>query len=194
MKVDIFDIDGLNSLVRRAFAGLGEIKLSETSLVCVPIPETFSKIPVRIEKEHPGTSIRSVCEQVASTAEQHGFGYNLFTAVYEAVKNAYEHGNNHNPDLPIDLAYLVGEDRFDVMVQDAGGTLDPNFLAYVERYRRGEHRKQVIDFYEFSGKEKQGDNQGTGVHFMFTYLDDLFFYRSVNDGLLVHMVKLRSNP
>lgn len=191
MKTDLFDIDDKDSLVRRAFNSLGEVRLSELGLLPIPISDIFNRVPVKIDPTQVGASLRKYCDNVASVAESLGFGYNLFTAVYEALKNGYEHGNNCDPTRELILAYLAGDDRFDVMLRDSGGILHSDFLAFIEKHRRTENRGKMWNFYEFSDRERptEGDNLGIGTSFMHLYMDDVFYCIGDNDGLLVHMVK-----
>ena len=55
---------------------------------------------------------------------------------------------------------------------DQGGILDPEFIPFVLKHKQNVQaiKKQYIDFYDFTKREKPSINNGTGTSFMHTYV------------------------
>lgn len=72
----------------------------------------------------PGNE-RQVMEQVVEVAIENGFPHGrieqLRTAVAEATMNAMEHGNQYDPNLPVNITVAATDDKFIVYIKDKGG-------------------------------------------------------------------------
>jgi serine/threonine-protein kinase RsbW len=88
------------------------------SIVSVPIRRCYLQIPSELGFE-------KVARELAWTMAQ-GVGLprprceDFRTAVSEATLNAIEHGNQLNPDTPVDLTFSVAPDRVEVLISDRG--------------------------------------------------------------------------
>jgi anti-sigma regulatory factor (Ser/Thr protein kinase) len=147
----------------------------------------------RVRMLHPTADlawITAALTPLVRSAEKRGFPAGIEAGLYEALLNAYQHGNNADAAKPLGLATRMRERDLDVVVMDAGGRIDPRFAAYVLLHRSREPVK-IPDFYTFSGREQKGTHHGVGTRLMHVYFDKVSYYRSSLGGLAVHLLKSR---
>jgi hypothetical protein len=74
------------------------------------------------------------------------------------------------------------------MIEDEGGKLDPLFALFVlqQRLKGG---RDISDFYKFSGRIPAKGNRGAGTNIIHSYFNEVSYYRSKGDGLIIHMEK-----
>ncbi|MBR9691393.1 hypothetical protein GOV06_01280 [Candidatus Woesearchaeota archaeon] len=188
MADDIFDFENLDSIVRKVFEQEGLVSLSKLNDKKVSIPADYKIKEINLETGEP-SEMRLAIEPISQEFEKAGYGPQLFTALYEAVLNAFQHGNKKDSSKLIRVGYKISEEQVDIMVEDQGGELDPNFIPYILEHREERYKNHFKNFYEFSGKEKPSKNHGTGTMFMHQYTDRVNYYHSENDGLIVHMIR-----
>ncbi len=193
-RSDIFNLDNLESVVRNKFGTNKEVKLKDLTNNYSAIPNDYERIELKLESEEVFSELRDKIQPICTEFEKEGYGANLFTAVYEAVLNAYQHGNKKDTSKKITLAYKHSLEHLDLMVEDEGGVVDSNFVPFVLRHREGVYKEKFLNFYEFSGKEKPDKNQGTGTSFMHQYVDSVNYLISEKGGLIVHMVRNKPAP
>ncbi|RME77674.1 hypothetical protein D6774_03670 [Candidatus Woesearchaeota archaeon] len=194
MPQELFEIPSLDSLVGEPFSEQSEpfdLRLLEIPPYTIPQNRTIRQTTFPALPKEYSPLIRTFVEPVAQEAEQNGFNSNIFTALYEAVLNAHQHGNQLDPTKTVTLAYAIEEDMFCASIIDQGGRIDPAFVPFVLRHKLGEHKKKFIDFYQFSNKEKPKSNRGTGTSFMHTYVNQVNYYKSEEGGLVVELIKLK---
>lgn len=189
MAADLFDTDNLESILNQLVLGKSEIKLSEFLIPTFEVPEDFAKFICHFEKDIHGTQIRNAIEPIAKEAEEQGYSDNIFTAIYEAVLNAYQHGNNYDPNKSIRVDYKITNQQLEIAITDQGGIIKSEFIPFVLRHREGKHKTKFLDFYEFTKTKKPVTNNGTGTSFIHTYVDEVSYFKSKEGGLVVYLLK-----
>lgn len=196
MVFDIFDVDLFTSVVRERLRERGNVDLHTVSVPTFRVTDDFTvkkaKISAKDRKE-----ARSVIDEfinpLVAEASAAGYGTNFHAGLYEAVLNAFQHGNKRDPEKEVVLAYNISPSSLTIAVMDEGGVIDEEFMGYVLRFRQGKHKGSVVSFYEFSHKEKPKDNLGTGTYFMHAYFDKVEYHKSEKGGLVALLVKEKSN-
>lgn len=54
--------------------------------------------------------------------------FDIKLCVEETVRNAIVHGNKSNKNLPVDITYVIDEDRIRISIEDKGEGFDVNSL------------------------------------------------------------------
>jgi len=189
MALDIFDVDNLDSVVREHFRRQGTVDLRTFDVPTYEIKPSYTVLEVNLstDRKEYAREIRSVIEPIGREAENQGYNPNFFTALYEAVLNAHQHGNKLDPTKKVTLTYKIAADTLEISVIDQGGILNADFIPFVLRHKEGRHRERMLDFYEFTNTPKPGTNCGTGTSFMHTYVDKVQYFKSAEGGLVVHL-------
>jgi anti-sigma regulatory factor (Ser/Thr protein kinase) len=190
---DIIDPENPQSVPRQIFQRAGEIVLSELDL---PIYEgKGQEITMILPRRGYQQEIQKIAEHIIKKAEQEGFPRNMFTALYESILNAYQHGNKKDPNKKIKINFSIDESSLEIAIQDEGGILDPDFVPFVLKQReiKGQKQDRLLDFYKFAGKQKPETNNGTGTSFMHQYADRVTYFKSPTGGLVVILEKLKEN-
>ena len=200
---DIFDKDNMNSVVWQTVKknvkleevvwqiarGKDKIDLRNFDLDTYEIPVSYITITLVIDSDNYAQQIRRTVDRIVEAAEKRGCSPNLHTAIYEAALNAYQHGNKCDPDKKILISYVLRDNTIEVAVIDEGGEIDTKFLPFILKHKSEGCKDQYIDFYEFTGQDKPKRNNGTGTSFMHAYVDDVFYFKSAEGGLVVHLSK-----
>jgi anti-sigma regulatory factor (Ser/Thr protein kinase) len=189
MATDLFSTRSLDSLVRGAFKPGEPIDLSKVQIDAFSLNPGYNVSTFHFPSENYAADIRRAIEPLCEEAEKQGYGSSLFTALYEAVLNAHQHGNRKDPQKTITIAHRFTHDEVTVAIADEGGELDPEFVPFVIDHREGRHKKGFIDYYTFTAREKPKGNNGTGTSFMHTYVDDVKYFKSASGGLVVLLQK-----
>ncbi|MFW6046797.1 MAG: ATP-binding protein [Candidatus Woesearchaeota archaeon] len=183
--LDDYDLFGNTSELEKILDS-EEISLFDIHSKPYEIPENYEKIEVDIDSNDYDSVIREVCDDLLGILDDYGFSSSLYTGIYESILNAYQHGNNFNPEKNIEISYFINEDKFILNVKDEGKLLNGDFIDYYLDLKKN----QCDDnFYEYSGKEMNDTNLGFGVKFMNTYFDNVRYFKSKDDGLIAHMYK-----
>ena len=96
----------------------------------------------------------------------------LGTAVIEACTNAMEHGNGLDPERPVEIHIVVGEDRIAVEVMDEGVGFDYGTWQPAEDLLR---------------------ERGRGILIMREFTDSLDYGRAADGRFLVRLTKNLTN-
>lgn len=164
----------------------GEIPLSEFDAKPYDIPNDFEEIQLEMDAGDYDASIREVCDDLLDVLTDYGYPSSLYTGIYESILNAFQHGNNAEPDKNIVVAYDVSPDRFVLNIKDEGNAICPEFVDYYLNLRQGDC---IESFYNYSGQDRNGTNQGHGIKFMNTYFDDVRYFKAGDGGLVAHLYK-----
>lgn len=197
MAIDIFDVDEIDSVLRQRIREGKEVDLKDFDIPVYEIDPLYAleQLYFNPERNIYLKQVRSAIEPVSVKAEERGFDHNVFTALYEAVLNAHQHGNRKSPDKKVILAYNIEDEVAKFAVVDEGGIINPEFIPFVLRHReRGnkedrERKRSILDFYEFIGKDKPEYNNGTGTSFIHMYMDKVSYFKHINGGLALHLTK-----
>ena len=192
MASDIFrDDDTLDIFVASMLSGQDKINLGSTNIETYIIPYNYTVQQYNFSNDRSiyPRQIRDATSNVVSIAEGRGCNPNLFTALYEAILNAHQHGNLLDKNKNVTLAYKIDPTDAEIGIIDEGGLINPAFIGFVNRHRIGKHKERFLDWYTLSGQEKPKTNNGTGTSFMHTYVDNVQYFKSDKGGLVCHLTK-----
>ena len=189
MIEDLFETDKYDSLLRFLIRETRIINLKDFKTEEYKIPSNYDVIELNLNQKEYTKEIRLAIDTIVEIAEKKGCPSNLYTALYEAVLNAHQHGNKEDPNKRIKIAYNVSKNSIDIAVIDEGGFINPDFISYIIRHREQKHKEKFMDFYEFSNMKKPVENNGTGTLFMHLYSDKISYYKSDKGGLVVNLTK-----
>ena len=192
MKEDIFSPSGI--YLREQLKG--EIDLSNSNLPSLIVPENFIDIDIKLPKEGYPSKIREKIDHIGKDAEELGYPPSIYTAIYDGVLNAHQHGNSLNPQKEIRLSYLLQTDFLEVIVEDQANSLPNQFINFILEMRsRKNLSNSAINWYEFSNTNlsSQSPNKGVGTYFMHIYMDEVKYFKSKElNGLALYMKKANS--
>src|SRR3989344_5524916 len=95
-EIDLFNLEDPNSIIRKV---VGDDELKDIS---------------------------SLVEDEIKKFVNEGYPDNIYTPIYEAILNAYQHGNKRDPDKKVRFAYHLGESHLDILIEDEGTILNSN--------------------------------------------------------------------
>ena|SRR3989338_315957 len=188
--LDLMSLDDLESLARQPFAGPDAINLAEVNMPPMSVSDVYSTIDISIRTG----SVEEMKKVVDGLGENMGLDLKklrLYAPLYEALLNAFQHGNKRDSARPIRLHYARMPEQIELLVEDNGGILNPNFIPFVLRQRQHIPGQNNVNFYEFCGVEKPDTNLGTGTFFIHAGSDEVTYHKSGNNGLIIRMVKSR---
>ncbi|NCC71214.1 hypothetical protein EOM09_06540 [bacterium] len=182
-KSDIFSpsSEPLKSILNR------EINLEENNISSIHIPHNFKKRKINLPKTNYGLKIREFVEPFAINAEEKGFGYNIFTALYEAILNAHQHGNKDQINSEILFANLNSKNSLEFIICDKGTKLANHFISYILNLRETNSNKSYLNWYEYSGNPKPETNNGTGTYFIHNYMDIVKYFKSLENPPIIEV-------
>ena len=187
----------LDVLVERNFSSgvNGGIRLADLDIEPYEIKPDHQVKSLRLNPNGfiggPSKELKDVCQSVVEEAIRQGYDSRIFTGIYEAVLNAYQHGNNKDPNKPVTIAFKLSDTQLDVVVIDKGGYLDNNFIKFALQHREGKHKEHFLNFYSVFGIPNPPGNNGTGTSFIYTYFDRVEYYKYEPGGLAVKLTKFR---
>ncbi len=171
-----------------------EINLEENNISSIHIPKNFKKRKINLPKTNYGIKIREFVEPYAINAEENGFAYNIFTALYEAILNAHQHGNKDQINSEILFANLNSKNSLEFIICDNGTKLPNHFISYILNLRETNTDQKYFNWYEYSGNPKPQTNNGTGTYFIHSYMDIVKYFKSKDtNGLAVYMKKQKNS-
>jgi hypothetical protein len=197
---ELMNLKSEYSLVRGVFKGEvnfdGHLDLNNSPAIDVSVPEDFEDMSFVPNK---GLKLPSVIERISKDLLESGadeaYLRKTIPGVGEAIKNAYEHGNNRKRDKKITLARAISEGNLEFVVGDEGGIIDSTFFPYILVFRecnRGEDSfyRDVDDFYKFKKElfAPEG-HSGVGTRVMNICFEGVHYYKKKGGGLLVHLEK-----
>jgi anti-sigma regulatory factor (Ser/Thr protein kinase) len=189
MTLDIFSLESPKSISRQLLDCHSSIDLAAIDLPSYePGPEFRRHIIT--PRQRKIAWIKEAMTPITNVLAEYKYPPNLQTGIYEAVLNAYQHGNRRDPNKIITLADNIDEHIAQIAVIDQGGVLDSAMASYILLHRV--HDTPIPDFYTFSGKKRNPENNGTGTRFMHIYFDRVEYFKSLDGGLLVRLQYLPS--
>ncbi len=194
IRKDMFSLEGnlIESLLDQE-----NIRLSDTTIPSLDIPEHFNTITFSIDSaDNSRKKLKEILYPIKELIDsEEEFPTNLYTGVYEAVLNAYQHGNKYeNKNIRLSYKKTKSKDKslsLEIIVEDQGKTLPKGFLRYILLQREQKNNQEhFLNWYDFSKKEPIGSNNGTGTSFMHASFDNIDYFRSREfGGLLVYLSK-----
>jgi len=189
MAKELFDLNDLDSLVRQLIRERPTIDLKDFNIPHYEIYSSYKSVDFSFtpnnHKKEIKEAVTSILEPLSGNQKVYD---SLYTALYEAVLNAQQHGNKHDPNKKVTIAYKINKKSVEIAVIDEGGIIDMEFIPFILMHK-GKKQEEFIDFYKFTGRPKPITNNGTGTSFMHTYVDGVFYFKSGTGGLVVHLSK-----
>jgi len=186
---DIFSYNDPESItIQRTKEG---INFNNSNLKSIKIPNHFKKqvLSLHPDKNIYSKQIKKSSNYVQNIANQYGYSNSIYTAIYEGLLNAHQHGNNYNENKQIILASHINEKKLEIIIADQGDKLPKMFLPFILQLRGGK-KGEFLDWYKYSGETKNRTNLGTGTSFMHSYMDEIRYYISKDTkGLAIYMNK-----
>ncbi|MAG52873.1 MAG: hypothetical protein CMH62_02825 [Nanoarchaeota archaeon] len=194
MAKDIFDVDVVDSLVRRLMREHGVLNLRDFDVEPYEIRPEYTTENFFFHPDSYKREIKATVTHVVNSIEGEGYNlYTLTTPLYEMVLNAFQHGNRRDPSKQVTISRKVNDASAEIAVIDEGGVIDPELIPFILIHREGRHEEQVMGFYEFAGRDRpNNENLGRGIFFTHTYSDNVQYFKSPEGGLVVHLTSL--NP
>ena len=191
LDLDIMDLKNPRSLARKPFGG--SLDLSESTLHSVEIPVRFK---TRSFIPNNGLDLGGIVRRIKKDLEKIGandsFLRSTVYGVTEAVKNAYEHGNERDNSKEIFFAQSFGE-NIEFLVGDSGNKLRGCFVPYVLLFRQKRQEiahKVIPDFYSFCGEIYAPEgHSGIGTRTMNMCFEKVHYFKRKESGLLVYLCK-----
>jgi anti-sigma regulatory factor (Ser/Thr protein kinase)/nucleoid DNA-binding protein len=130
-------------------------------------------------------SVEKVIEQVNKAVRQGGIAEEVqvaFSAAFrEAVVNAAQHGNNHDPDKKIEVLYLLDSEKITSVVKDQGQGFD-----HAKYVKAGAQRDAASAARE---RHAQGGVGGLGIMLMLKCCDKVEYNQKGNQITLTKYLK-----
>lgn len=157
----------------------------------VSAKDDFQSSYIQLPSENYAHELRNQIQPISMLAESRGYAPNIFTALYEAVLNAHQHGNKLSEEKQIKVSHRINSEKLEIIVEDEGRKLPEYFVPFLINLRsKIGNEGKFVDWYKFSNAKKPSTNNGTGTSFMHTYLDSVMYMRSEElSGLAVYMTK-----
>ena len=190
---DLFEIGDKDSLVRQIIQSKNEIDLT-THNTEAPLESFYKDYTIEsivIDPENHRHDVSTKLKKLREILEINDIELGVQTAAYEAVLNAYEHGNKFDHTKEILIGYQLNPNSFKFFVEDSGGILKPEFASYIMNFRvQNNERIKFKSFYDFSDETPNTEqNQGVGTFFMHQYMDKINYFKGSTGGLIVEMTK-----
>ncbi|MBI4146585.1 ATP-binding protein [Candidatus Woesearchaeota archaeon] len=183
---DLFSLKSPDSLTRRQFREPIRIQKDTQLPLFQPdgsyVAETITITPEQNTLDYNG-KLAEICKRGAHTGKHERFS----NAVYEAFRNAHQHGNKKDPSKTITVHHRSTETTFEVVVSDQGGTLRPDFPAYIAFIRQ--RPCGILSYYTFAPGTPRDTNENAGIGTFNIHLtsDRVEYYRNEHGGLSVKM-------
>lgn len=189
---DIFSITDSFSLARSSFPE--QVDLRKHDLFCFNPSKDYHHEVLCIPEGKGVIDYIGVLKDICKSFS--GVSVNLsgkwLSALYEAVRNAHQHGNNFDPAKKIDIFYLDEPNRGELVVADEGGILNGNFIPFILYNRM--RPKEALSFYNFAPNATQCDeNSGIGTFTIHYSADEVRYFKNEKGGLSVQMIFFKPN-
>lgn len=193
-RLNIFNFDEQNSLARKIFEKEEYVNLTEFDIPYFKIPKEFNVDTIRnMTQDNYVTKIYDVIKNVAKEINRKKFSqtdFNVTPILYEAIVNGYEYGNEQDPKKMIRVGSKVNAGSIELLVEDQGGKIRSDALAFMLRNNFGKHDlTKDKAYYDFSERPKPNNHSGIGTMTIHTHADKVFYYKNSDDGLGIYMVK-----
>jgi hypothetical protein len=170
--MDIFDPSNVNSLTRKL---IGSKLISLEELPKYHIPDNYNIVDFHVSHRN---QIDSIADDIAESSIRNGYSKNITRDIYEAILNAYQHGNKKDPSKIVRIGW---NDNASFNILDEGKFIRSELIPYILALREGH---DIASFYAFSGLERNIENFGVGIRNMHIQFN-VNFYHGELGGLAV---------
>ncbi len=183
---DLFSLDDPFSLTKQIFSGT-YVTLNDYEIPAKELDKSYQTVVFNVANDKDLVNFYPKIAQIAQGASFTGKHVNFISAVQEAFKNAYQHGNKKDSEKHIAVASRKINDGYEVIVRDEGGEIRGEFIPFILRYRKGTNK--VLSFYHFAPSAPQlPENGGVGTAVIHTSCDEVNYYKNALGGLDVQMI------
>ncbi len=197
MATDLFNPNENPYLNSWLYGDESEIDLRKFDLATFKVKEKNSLNVVKgMEINHQTSRLKQICDKICDKINQENClkvrmdRFNpVYIALFETLKNAYEHGNKKDSDKEIVVSANVDLPFLEIAVIDDGGRLHKDFISFVFNNRDFIKSGKYRNFYINAQKAKAMGNCGVGISFAHMYTDDLKYSKAENGGLAVILTK-----
>ncbi len=183
---DIVAIGNHRSLARTPFKGRINLKDFQ-DLPRFHADDTYKVRRFNIPSEKDVIDYTASLGEICNEARHTGKHERLFSGLYEALRNAHQHGNQRNPEKAIEIAYRPVTCGFEVVVSDEGGEIDAAFIPFILMHRQGMLRP--LSFYSFApSSQRLEENTGNGTFVIHMSADEVNYFANYTGGLSVQML------
>ncbi len=185
---DIFAMENAQSITRSAFRD--EIDLKKTNLPRFQPGDQYNYLNIFIGDTESVLDYYPQVIEICKKGKHTGKEQKFVSAVVEAIRNAYQHGNKKDPKKKISIAYKATTTSFEVIISDQGGKINANFPLYTQFIKHREKIQESYSFYKFAPDVKQDTNQnsGIGTFMIHLYSDEVKYSVNSDNGLSVQMI------
>lgn len=182
---DLFSLDDPQSFVRQKFTGY--INLKEHDFPLFELDETYSTRVFQIGKNQDTLDYRNDLSAICRGGRHTGKHEKFCSAVVEAFRNAYQHGNHKDSDKKIVVSSKATKDSFEVVVSDEGGLIKTDLAPFVLLHRQG--LNEPYSFYRFApGTVQKSENGGIGTFVIHAVSDEVRYFKNTFGGLSVQLI------
>jgi len=169
----------------------GEVYFDSSKFNSITIPKRFDKKVLNLSREKYTKEIRNEINPISDMVEEFGYGGNIYSALYEGLLNAHQHGNSNSNKKKIIFASSITPQNLEFIIADEGIKLHSRFTRFILALREKDLANDgFINWYNFSHEKKSPINNGTGTSFMHVYMDEVKYFKSEElGGLAVYMKK-----
>lgn len=174
---DLFEEEIQQQAVDSGYINLRNLQVSSLS-----IPSRFTIKSLHLCEKNYKTEIKTFLQELK-------LSNGILTAVFEALINAFEHGNNYDSSKGLYFAYFFNNKYLEFIICDSGGVLNLLFPSFILAIRS--NKNQSLNWYDFSKVEQKRENLGFGTMFMHQYMQDIKYFKSAYEdtqgGLFLYM-------
>ena len=184
---DIVSLELASSLARVPFRFEESINLSDYDLPKIGLDDSYTSRRFNIPRGKDTLDFHSSLAKICKEARHTGKQEKLLSGLYEAFRNAWQHGNGKNPEKAIEVSYKSTDNDFEVVVSDEGGKISTDFVPFILLHRQG--MDKPLSFYNFSPTAKiLEENSGNGTFVMHMTADEVNYFKNYFGGLSVQLI------
>ncbi len=187
MTTDLFDPSQKDSIVRRTLEKTARIDLAQIDIDTFDFDDTYLVRRYRFPNKQYMQNIERAVGPIVHRMTNMDFPRRVHEPIFEAIKNAHEHGNKRDPKKYVTIGITAEDPEIRIAIADQGGIINADFQSYVLSVREG----KTINYYEFSGRLPRQENKGTGINFMHTLSDRVEYLKGADNGLVVQLTFVR---
>lgn len=180
--VDLFDSTIQEEIICEGYINLRKLNVSE-----LEIPKRFEILRLSLNSEDYERVVKDFLEESIFNS----CAPSVKTALFEAIINAFQHGNDYNSRKGLLFAYYFNANYLEFILCDSGGIFNIFFPEYLKKLRKTS--SLYLNWYGYSNLVPKNRNQGVGTSFIHMYFDDIKYFRShegnTKGGLFLYLRK-----
>lgn len=134
-------------------------------------------------------NVRKKAFKLVGDLEKNGFEERLVYGLYEALKNASEHGNKEDLSSRIYFKKDINENYAEFVISDEGTSFDKSLFDYLKHIEDEGFRSK--SFYDFNNIVQAQNHGGAGVKLLYSLFDFINYAQNEKGGLELFLVKFK---